>query len=110
MHAVKMLIASLKTTLVYVLVNQAQLVIHFSVVFQFNIVASTINAHRERFVKPEFVVPFVHRIEIVSMINYVCKVFANQHVMIIQLALISNSVKTIFAHKKFDAVPMMIVH
>lgn len=77
-------------------------------VFQFNTVQPIINVHLEQFVRLVFVQQFVHQIVNVLLINFAYKEFVNQLVMAIQPVLISNSVKIIFAHKKFDAVAMMI--
>lgn len=109
MHVAKVQIASLKITSEFVRVNRAQLVIHFWAVFQFNIVALTTSVRREQFAKLVFVARFVHRIVTASLINYVYKVFVNRLVTTIPLVLISNSVKTTSAHKRFDAERTTIV-
>lgn len=109
MPVVKIQIVLLKITSEFVHVNQAQRVIHFLGVFQFNIVALIINVHRERFVRLAFVAQFVHRIVNALTINYVYKVFVSRPVMITQRVLTSNFVKITFVHKRFDAVAMMIV-
>lgn len=108
MRVAKMRIVSLTIMLAFVRVNQAPPEIHCWAVFRFNIVRAIVSVHRAQFVKLEFVRRFVHRIVNVSPINRVCKAFANRLVTITQLVLISNSVKTIFAHKKFDAEATMI--
>lgn len=90
--------------------HQEQLVILYWVVFQFNIVRLIINVRPERFAELVFVRQFVHQIVNVSLINYVCKEFVNQHVMIIQPVLISNTVRIMYVRKRFDAALMMIVY
>lgn len=89
--------------LVFVHVIQEQLATRFWAVYQFNTVPLTISVHRVEFAKQEFVRQFVLQIANVLPISCVYKEFANQRVTIIQLVLNSNFVKTIFAHKKFDA-------
>lgn len=109
MHAVNTQTAWLKITLESVHVNQEQRAIRCWAVFPSNTVQLIINVHRERFARPEFVQPFVHRIVNVSLINCACKEFANQLVTTIQLVPISNSVKIIFARRKFGVAVMRTV-
>lgn len=106
MPVVKIRIVSLKITLAFVHVNRVPLVIHCWVVSHYNTVRPIINVHRERFVKPVFVQPPVHRIGNVSPISFACKEFVNRLVTIIHLVPTSNSVKITSAIKRFDAVPM----
>lgn len=89
--------------------NQEPLAIHCWAVFQFNIVQLIINVRPEQFAELAFARQCVHQIANVFQINYVYKEFVNPHAMTIQHALISNSVRTMCARKRFDAIPMMIV-
>lgn len=102
-HVDQMPIVSSKIISAFAHVNRALQVIHYSDVLLFNIAAVTINVQPERFAMREFVALFVHRIAIVSPINYVCKAFANLRVTTTRAVLIFNSVKRIFVQKKFDA-------
>lgn len=110
MHVAHTQTALWKIMLAFAHAYQVAQVIHCWAVFQFNIVQLTINVHREPFAKPEFVQQFVQRIVNVSTINFAYKEFVNRLVTTIPLALSSNSVKTIFVHKKFDAELMTIAH
>jgi len=103
MHVAKARTASSKIILEFAHVNREQREIHCLDVLQFNTVASTINVHLEQFAELESVPQFVSQIAIVSMTNCACKESVNQHVTIIRRALISNSAKTTFVPKKFDA-------
>lgn len=110
MHVVNIRIVLLKITLVFVHVNREQRVIHFWVVFQFNIVLPIINVHREQFAQLVFVPPFVHQIANVSPINFAYKAFANRPVTITQHVQTSNSVKITSVHKRFDAATITNVY
>lgn len=88
--------------------SREPLAIHYWAVFQFNTVLLTINARLERFAELAFALQFVHRIVNVLQISYVSKEFVNPHAMIIQPALISNSVRIMCALRKFVVALMAI--
>lgn len=108
MHVDEIRIALLKIMLEFAHVNQEPRVIHCWAVFQFNIVQLTTNVRPEQFVGLAFAQQFVHRIVNVSLTNCAYKEFVSQHAMTIQLVPISNSVRIMCAHKRFDAVAMTI--
>lgn len=89
--------------LAFALASQELLEIHYWAVFQSNIVQLTTSVHPEQSVALAFAQRFVVQIASVSPINFVCKESASPPATAIQPAPISNSAKTISAHKKFDA-------
>lgn len=77
--------------------------------FLFNIAAVIINVKPEQFATVVCAVLFAHQIVSALVISYVFVVYVKQLVTVILAVQIFNIASIIFVHRKYDAIPTMIV-